>query len=50
MSNVKKPQKRWMKSVLQTSTQAMPALPFNRGQRSAALRVDAAAPYLRLRA
>lgn len=26
--------KRWMKSILETSTQPMPALPFQRGHRT----------------
>lgn len=50
MSNVTKPQKRWMKSMLQTSTQAMPTLPFQRGHRSAAMRTEDTAPRLLRRA
>jgi len=30
--------KRWMKSVIETSKQATPALPFQRGMRNTALR------------
>ena len=46
MSKEIKTQKRWMKSVLQTSTQAMPDLPFKRGQRDAAMRQPCTAPRL----
>jgi len=33
MSSTKKPQKRWMASVLKTAAGDMPSLPFQRGQR-----------------
>jgi hypothetical protein len=46
MSKEIKTQKRWMKSILQTSTQAMPDLPFKRGQRNAATRQPCTAPRL----
>lgn len=36
MNKPAKTQKRWMKSILKTSSEATPALPFARGQRRAA--------------
>lgn len=33
MSNAAPKQRRWMKSILETSTRDLPALPFQRGQR-----------------
>lgn len=33
MSNATPKQRRWMKSILDTSTRDIPALPFQRGQR-----------------
>lgn len=50
MSIINKPQKRWMKSVLQTSTQPIPPMPFQRGQRSTATREQANAQQLLRRA
>ncbi|MEQ8291057.1 MAG: hypothetical protein RIA08_02535 [Roseovarius sp.] len=36
--------KRWMKSVIETSKQATPALPFQRGMRATVLRREGQGP------
>ncbi len=49
MNTQSKPQKRWMASVLKTAGNELPALPFQRGQRSGfSKRVTAAMPRRRM--
>ena len=49
MSTQSKPQKRWMASVLKTAGGEMPALPFQRGQRSGiSQRIASAMPRQRM--
>lgn len=47
MNTQKKTQRRWMASILETSSSELPALPFKRGQRRRCIR-RAAKPVLRV--
>lgn len=49
MNTHSKPQKRWMTSILKTAGSDIPALPFQRGQRSSiSQRVTSAMPRRRM--
>ncbi len=49
MNTQSKPQKRWMTSILKTAGGKMPALPFQRGQRSSvSQRIASAMPRDRM--